>query len=106
MKKLFLIIISFLLLSCSTFGQFSTQEAKIAHNAVDVAKWIIDAADAGLYASAMKLKEHSLIIGDEDLLRISVRVLSNLDSALILAKDIISGATVTNAELNIAAGQV
>jgi hypothetical protein len=100
------VLCGLLALSCAGPGKFTPQGAAVASGALDVAHWIIKAADAGLYASALSLKDHSLITGNEDVLRTSVRVLSGLDSAVGLAKQVIAGATVTDKDLNIAAGQV
>jgi hypothetical protein len=95
-----------IIFGCASVGKFTPQGAAVASGALDVAHWIIKAADAGLYASALSLKDHSLITGNEDVLRTSVRVLSGLDSAVGLAKQVIAGATVSDKELNVAAGQV
>ena len=107
-KKYLLIgsICGLLALGCATGGGLTPQGAAVATNAVNVAQWIIKAADAGLYATALSLKEHSLITGNEEVLRTSVRVLSGLDSALTLAKGVIAGATVSDKDLNIAAGAI
>ena len=95
-----------LALGCATGGGLTPQGVAVATNAVNVAQWIIKAADAGLYASAMSLKDHGLITGNEEVLRTSVRVLSGLDSALTLAMGVIAGGKVSDKDLNIAAGQV
>lgn len=88
-----------LISACASFGTFTPQGAAIATNAVTVAQGLLHALD-GFYGDLLGLK----VIPDHTVT--ATRALSIADMAAATLKSAIAGATVTDEELNIAAGQV
>lgn len=84
---------------CAGVGQFTPQGAAVAANAVSVATGLLHVLD-GFYGGLLDLKltpDYSVE---------ATRALSIADAAASFLKQVIAGATVTDEQLNVAAGQV
>lgn len=93
------VVIVLTIYGCSGAFQFSQKGAEIATNAVTVAQGLLHALD-GFYGDLLTLK----IIPDYT--NQATRALSIADQAAAVLKAAIAGATVTDEQLNVAAGQV
>ena len=101
MKKYILICLTCGLLAygCTSVGKFTPTGAKIATNAVTVATGFLHALD-GFYGDLLTMK------AAPDYTVQATRALSIADQAAVVLKAVIAGATVTDEQLNVAAGQV
>jgi hypothetical protein len=84
---------------CAGIGKFTPKGAQIATKAVTVAQGLLHALD-GFYSDLLTLK----VVPDYNVQ--AVRALSMADMAAATLRAVIAGATVTDEQLNIAAGQV
>jgi hypothetical protein len=98
-KLLCALVIAFLVPGCAGLGKFTPQGAALANNAVTVATGLLHALD-GFYGDLLNLKLVPDCTPD------ATKALSMADLAAGLLKQIIADATVTDAQLNTAAGQV
>ena len=100
-KKYFLIgsMCGLLALGCASVGKFTPEGAQVATNAVNVATGLLKALD-GFYGDLLTLK----LVPDYRVQ--ATRALSMADDAAKTLRAVIAGATVTDQQLNIAAGQV
>lgn len=88
-----------LIYGCAGVGKFTPQGAALANNAVTVAQGLLHALD-GFYGD---LQTMQLV---PDYTREATQALSIADLAALALRQVIDGATVTDAQLNVAAGQV
>jgi hypothetical protein len=84
---------------CAGVGQFTPQGAAVANNAVSVAQGLLSALDS-FYADLLNLK----LVPDYQVE--ATRALAVADTAAGVLRQVITGATVTDTQLNVAAGQV
>jgi hypothetical protein len=84
---------------CASLGKFTPQGAQVANNAVTVAQGLLAALD-GFYGDLLTMKFLP------DYTTQAARTLSMADTAATALRQIISGSTVTDAQLNLVAGQV
>ncbi len=98
-KLLVVVMIACLVPGCAGLGKFTPQGAALANNAVTVATGLLHALD-GFYGDLLDLK---LV---PDFTTDATRALSIADTAAVVLRQIIAGATVTDEQLNLAAGQV
>lgn len=90
---------SMVIYGCASFGTFTPKGASIANNAVTVATGLLHALD-GFYGDLLGLKMVP------DYTTEATRALTLADTAAVMLRQIIAGATVTDDQLNLVAGQV
>ena len=88
-----------LFFGCASVGKFTPQGAATASNAVSVAQGLLHSLDS-FYGDLVKLKMAP------DYRNQATRALAMADQAAVVLRGVIAGATVTDGQLNIAAGQV
>jgi hypothetical protein len=88
-----------LFFGCATGGGFTPQVAATASNAVTVAQGLLTSLDS-FYGDLLKLK----IVPDYT--QQATRVLAMADQAATVLRGVISGATISDAQMNVVAGQV
>lgn len=93
------ILCTILFYGCASVGTFTPKGAEKANNAVTVATGLLHALD-GFYGNLVDLKMMP------DYTTQATRALSIADIAAVTLRQIIAGATVTQEQLNVAAGQV
>lgn len=99
MKKLLIGLLAMSMVSCASMGKFTPEGAAIATNVVNVATGLLHSLD-NFYDDLLTLK----MVPDYQ--TTATRALSMADAAAVTLKKAIAGATVTDKELNIAAGMV
>ncbi len=97
------IIISLLLwgliVGCASVGKFTPQAASVATGAITTAQGLLHSLDS-FYGDLVKLKIFP------DYTTQATRALAMADQAAMILRAAIAGATVTDEQLNVAAGQV
>lgn len=93
------VFIALMIYGCASLGKFTPQGAAIANNAVNVAHGLLSALD-GFYVDLLGLKMVP------DYTNEATRALTMADTAAVVLRQIIAGATVTDDQLNLVAGQV
>lgn len=88
-----------LFFGCASVGKFTSQGAATAGNAVTVAQGLLHGLD-GFYGDLLALK----LVPDHT--TEATRALAIADTAAAVLRMVIAGATVTDAQMNVAAGQV
>ena len=94
-----MLIWAIVIYGCASVGKFSTQGAATASNAVTVAQGLLHSLD-GFYGDLLKLK---LV---PDYTQQATRALAMADQAAVTLRGVIAGATVTDTQMNVIAGQV
>lgn len=98
--KLSAVLIAMIVVGCASVGKFTPQGAVVANNAVTVATGLLHVLD-GFYGDLLALKVVPGGFSAE-----ATRALSIADAAAAILKSVIAEATITDEQLNIAAGQV
>lgn len=93
------VVIGLMIYGCASFGKFTPTGAIIANNAVTLAQGLLHGLE-GFYGDLLGLKMVS------DYTTEATRALSMADAAAATLRAIIAGATVTDEQLNLVAGQV
>jgi hypothetical protein len=99
MKKIFCLILVCCLCGCAGFGQLKPESAIKANNAVATATGLLHVLN-GFYGDLVTLKMAP------DYQVEATRALSIADAAAKSLNDIIAGSVVTDAQMNVVAGQV
>lgn len=93
------LILAVVVYGCASLGTFTPKGSAVASQAVTVAQGLLHALD-GFYGDLLGLK---LV---PDYTKQATRALSIADQAAVVLRGVIAGATVTEEQLNVAAGQV